>query len=80
MDLEINQETKVPLYAVIMAIPATAVALLYIFTAYTSAVNAEKTNEKQDLRIDANREILTDIRMRLIRIEGALAVRRDKND
>ncbi len=72
MASEINDKTKVELYAVLIAVPVVAAYILWMTTMYTTSVNAERVNEKQDVEISKQIDVLMEIRTRVIRIEEQL--------
>lgn len=69
MDIDINDRTSIPLFAVLAATPVILGFILWLGTIYSLAVNAQQTNIRQDSKIESSSKILIDIRERLIRIE-----------
>lgn len=66
----IDDTTKVRLYAAIGTLPVIIGAISWLTVIYLKAEAAEKINEKQDAKIEAQFNLLLDIRDRVIRIEG----------
>lgn len=73
--IELNNYTKIPLFAVLSVIPMLIVAMFWLTSIYSIAAEAQKTNDRQDRQIQNQTEILTDIRDRIIRIEEHLKQR-----
>jgi hypothetical protein len=65
----ISDKTKVPLFAVLAAMPVIFGFIFWLTTIYAATIEAKEANIHQDLKIDQTRDILLDIRDRLIRIE-----------
>lgn len=67
---EINDKTKVQLYAVFGVLPVFVGLISWLTVLYLKADAAEKMNEKQDVKIESQSLLLLDIRDRVIRIEA----------
>jgi hypothetical protein len=71
--MDINEQTRVPLFAVLAAIPIIIGFIFWMSSLYASVSQAEITNNKQDVKIDQLYELLIDIRDRVIRIEEKIS-------
>ncbi len=67
----IDDRTKVQLFAVLSALPVLIGFVSWLTVVYTKAEAAERANERQDTKIEAQYSLLLDIRDRVIRIESA---------
>lgn len=67
--MDINDRTKIPLFAVMASMPVLAGGLVWLSVIYFKADAAEQYNIKQDLKIETQMSLLLDIRDRVIRIE-----------
>lgn len=72
MSSTIDEKTSIPLYAVLATIPFVVAAAMWLASISATASNAEQVNAEQEEMINHNRELLVDIRERLIRIETKL--------
>jgi hypothetical protein len=72
MALKIDESTSIPLFTVLAAIPVLIGFILWLSTIYAIASNAEKINISQDSKIESTKDLLVDIRDRIIRIEESL--------
>lgn len=71
--MDINEQTRVPLFAVLASIPIIIGFIFWMSSLYASVSQAEITNNKQDVKIDQLYELLIDIRDRVIRIEEKIS-------
>ena len=69
---KLDETTSIPLFAVITAVPFAIGFIIWLSTIYSVASNAQQTNKMQDVKIEQTRELLLDIRDRIIRIEEHL--------
>ena len=69
MALKIDDSTSVPLFAVLAVVPVAVGFIIWLSTIYSIASNAERSNISQEIKIEATRDLLIDIRDRVIRIE-----------
>lgn len=67
--MDITDKTKVPLILVGATIPFIIGLVLWLGGVSSAASEAQRVNDKQDVRIDAQLSLLLDIRDRVIRIE-----------
>lgn len=68
-EVVLDDKTKVQLFAVLGILPVLAGAVFWVTVIYIKAEAAERLNEKQDAKIEAQYLLLQDIRDRVIRIE-----------
>jgi hypothetical protein len=71
--MDISDRTRVPLFAVLAALPIIAGFIFWLSTIYAMAASAVDANVAQDVKIEQTRELLLDIRDRIIRIEEKLS-------
>ncbi len=62
-------KASVPVIVIGAAIPFMVGGILWLSSIYSLASEAQKINEKQDMRIETQMDLLLEIRDRLIRIE-----------
>lgn len=67
--MEINASTKIQLWAVLGSVPFLVGGIIWLSTIYSTAADAQRINEKQDLKLETQMSLLLDIRDRVIRIE-----------
>lgn len=72
MAFHIDEKTKISLYAVFIAIPTVIGGILWLSAIYASVAQATSVNAAQDVKIEQSRDLLIDIRERIIRIETKL--------
>lgn len=65
----IDEKTKIQLFTVLGAMPVIVGAIVWLTIIYFKAEASERANEKQDIKIEAQYNLLLDIRDRVIRIE-----------
>jgi hypothetical protein len=67
--MNVDRETKIQLTWVAASIPFLVGAIFWLSTIYSTAADAQRINEKQDLKLETQMSLLLDIRDRVIRIE-----------
>jgi hypothetical protein len=70
--LEINDKTKIQLFAVFAAIPIFVGFVFWISMIYFKVEAAEKVNERQEVKLDSQMNVLLDIRDKVTRVEERL--------
>ena len=65
----LDSKSKVPLFAVISALPVLVGGIFWLSVIYYKVEAAEKINEKQDLRIEMQYNLLIEIRDPIIKME-----------
>jgi hypothetical protein len=75
--VEINENTKIRLYAVLGAMPVLVGGIIWVTMIFFKADAAERINAKQDEKLDSQMIILLDIRDRVSRIEERTLNRKD---
>ena len=70
--MDITSSTKIQLWGVLAAVPFLIGGIMWLTTIYSTAVEAQRANEKQDQKIESQMNLLLDIRERVIRIETKL--------
>jgi hypothetical protein len=71
--MDIDETTKVPLFAVFAASLTFVGFVFWLSSIYSSVSLAEKTNAEQDVKIEQTKDLLIDIRERVIRIEEKIS-------
>ena len=71
--MDIGDETRIPLFAVLTALPVLIGFIFWLSTIYAVATSAEETNAAQEVKIEQTRDLLLDIRERIIRIEEKIS-------
>lgn len=67
--MDITPSTKIQLTWVAASIPFLVGGIIWLSTIYSTAADAQRINEKQDLKLETQMSLLLDIRDRVIRIE-----------
>jgi hypothetical protein len=67
--MDINGKTKIGLFTVIGSLPVLVGGIMWLTYMSSKVEAAEKSNDRQDSKIEAQQNILLDIRERVIRIE-----------
>jgi hypothetical protein len=67
--MNVDRETKIQLTWVAASIPFLVGGIFWLSTIYSTAADAQRINEKQDLKLETQMSLLLDIRDRVIRIE-----------
>jgi hypothetical protein len=70
MAANIDDKTRVQLFAVLSVVPVIVGFVAWLTMVYVKAEAAEKINEKQDAKLEAQYMLLIDIRDRVIKIEA----------
>lgn len=70
--MDLNDKTRIQLWSVLVAVPFLVGGVMWLTTMYSSTVEAQKTNDRQDIKLEAQLSLLLDIRDRVIRIETKL--------
>lgn len=73
--MDLSEKTKIPLFAVLAALPILAGFIFWLSTIYAMASDAHRDNQLQDEKIEQTRELLLEIRERTIRIEEKISTR-----
>jgi hypothetical protein len=73
--MEIDGKTNIPLFAVLASIPILVGFIFWISTIYSITLSAQSANAAQDIKIDQTRDLLIDIRERVIRIEERITTK-----
>lgn len=76
--MEIDSSTRVQLWAVLGSVPFFVGGIFWLSTIYSTAADAQRINEKQDLKLEAQMSLLLDIRDRVIRIEEKVNKKEEK--
>ena len=76
--IEISENTKIGLYAVIASVPVLAAAIFFIAAIYFKAEATEARVERQSDTIKEQRTMLIEIRERTARIEALLTTMSNK--
>lgn len=74
--MEINDRTRIQLFAVLAAVPVFVGFVFWISMIYFKVEAAEKMNERQEVKLDSQMNVLLDIRDKVTRVEERL----DKTD
>lgn len=69
MAADIDEKTKVPLFAVLASIPILVGGIIWLTAIYAQVVEATRINAVQDETLKDQGKILIDIQERVIRIE-----------
>jgi large-conductance mechanosensitive channel len=69
-EVSIDETTKIPLFAVLSIVPVIVGFIFWLTVIHLTAQAAERQNEKQDIKIESQYQILLEIRDRLIKIES----------
>lgn len=67
--MNIDEKTKISLWAVLVAVPTLCTFVFWCATMYSTAVNAERVNIEQEIKIKTVDDKFTEIRDRLMTIE-----------
>ena len=73
MASRIDDQTSIPLFAVLAAVPVIVGFIVWLSTIYSIASQAEEANAAQEIKIEQTRDLLLDIRERTIRIEEKIS-------
>jgi hypothetical protein len=60
--MEINEKTKIPLFSAVTIIPILVGAIAWATTLYVKVEAKERVDEKQDQKLEAQSQMLLDIR------------------
>ena len=68
----IDENTNIPLFTAIAALPIIAGFIMWLSSIDSKATTSIESNAAQEIKIEQQRDILVDIRERIIRIETKL--------
>lgn len=68
--MNITNRTKIELWGVLAAIPFLVGGIVWLTTIYSTAVEAQRVNEKQDLVLDKQMNLLIEIKETVIEIKA----------
>lgn len=72
MTFDIDDKTKIPLFAVVAAMPIIFGGIFWMTIIYDGVVEATRVNIQQDQTLKEESKVLLDIQERVIRIEERL--------